>query len=69
MASDGDYCGIKADECAHLAKAAIAKEVKVRLLKLKQRWLETAAEADAKNPSAWRAITQRASPAWCHLSA
>jgi hypothetical protein len=64
MASDGDYCRVKAEECAHLAKAAIAEDVKVRLLKLKQRWLETATLADAKNASAWRVVNQRVSPAW-----
>ena len=69
MASDGDYCRVKAEECAHLAKAAIAEDVKVRLLELKQRWLETATLADAKNPSAWRVVTQRVSPAWFDLAA
>ena len=49
--------------------AAIAEDVKVRLLELKQRWLETASLADAKNPSAWRVVAQRVSPAWFDLAA
>ena len=68
MTSDGAYCRLKEDECAYLAKAAISGDVKVSLLKLKRRWLEGAAEADVKNPAAYRAIAQRARPPSFHFS-
>jgi hypothetical protein len=45
--SDGDYCRAKADECRLLAKGVPSADVKATLLKLEQRWLEEAAEADA----------------------
>jgi hypothetical protein len=47
VALDSDHCRTRAAECARLADAAITKEVKASLLKLKQQWLDYAAEADA----------------------
>jgi hypothetical protein len=54
QSSDGDYCRVKADECARLAEAVLSTDVKAKLLKLAQRWLEEAAKADAKAVTPFR---------------
>jgi hypothetical protein len=47
--SDRDYCRVKAHLCGRLAEAASSDDVKARLLKLEQRWLENAAGAYARS--------------------